>query len=195
MGLGRNCLPRLPRRLHRTFALAIAAAAAALAYPACAQEIETARMSAVIDTPISIINTNDMDFGKIAPRGNAGTVVMTPAASAQCTTSGGLVHSGNCRAATFEGTVRFLFVLRVQKPNGNRIDLTGPSGARMRLDNFTFGAGPGLLDLGQNGVNHRFWILNANGSYTFYAGGTLHVAANQTPGVYTGTFEIQLNYN
>ncbi len=149
---------------------------------------------AIIDVPITV-DAADMDFGDIIPRTNPGTVLLTAAATAQCTTTGGLLQSGACRAATFEGTARFLSRLTVRRPNGDRIDLTGPLGAQMRVDNFTFGAGPGLLDGGPSGANHRFWILNFNGAYTFYVGGTLHVGANQTPGVYTGTFDVQISYN
>ena len=163
--------------------------------PAGAQEIETARMTARIDKPIIVTNTADMDFGKIAYSPTAGTVLMSAAATATCTTTGTLVRTGTCRAAKFEGSVSFLFNLQVTQPAGNSIILSGPSGATMRLDNFTYGAGPGMLDLGQSGTNRRFWILNLNGSYSFYMGGTLHVGTNQTPGVYNGTFRIQLNYN
>ncbi len=194
MGGGSIRSPRKPR-LREVFAFTGSAVALALAAPAHAQAVDSAQVSAQIDAPITLIDGNDMDFGTIAPRGSAGTIVMTSAAAAQCTVTGGLVHTGNCRAATFEGAVRFLFLLRVQGPSGDRIDLTGPGGATMALDNFTFGAGPGVWDLGTGGGSRRFLILNADGSYSFYAGGTLHVAANQQPGVYTGTFELQLNYN
>jgi hypothetical protein len=187
---------RLARRRRAGWALAAAAfAQGVLPAPASAQEIATARMAATIDTPISIVNGADMDFGKIAYTAAGGTVVLSPGATATCTPSAGLVHIGICQAAKFEGEVSWLFTLRVQRPNGDRITLTGPAGATMRLDNFTFGAGAGVWDLGPNGANHRFLIVNFDGSYTFYTGGTLHVAANQAPGVYTGTFEIQLNYN
>lgn len=182
-------------RLRAGIALAACVAAMASAQPADAQSVATAQMSAQIDSPIIIIDGNDMDFGTIAARNNSGTVTMTAAASAQCSTTGGLVQTGTCRAATFTGSVSFLFLLRVQGPSGDQIDLSGPGGATMTLDNFTFGAGPGLWDLGTNAGSRRFLILNGNGSYSFYAGGTLHVAANQTPGVYTGTFQVQLNYN
>jgi spore coat protein U-like protein len=164
---------------------------AALAAPARAQETATARMGAVIEQPVIVINTADMDFGQIAYTTSGGTVTLTASASATCTTTGGLIRTGTCRAATFEGDVRFLFLLQVQPPAGNGIDLDGPDGATMRLDNFTFGPGPGVIAWGAN----RFLIFNLGGSYTFYTGGTLHVGANQTPGVYRGTFEVVLNYD
>ena len=183
------------RRLLAAACALFAGTATLTTPPAEGRELATARMSATIEQPLSIIDADDMDFGRITPRGTAGTVVLTPAASAQCTVTGGLLHTGNCRAATFEGKGTFLSQLRAKRPNGNSITLQGPPGATMQLDNFSFGAGSGLLDLGQNGVNHRFMLLSIDGSYAFYVGGTLHVAAAQTPGVYTGTFEIQIAYN
>jgi hypothetical protein len=176
--------------LRKAIALTIAALGGVWAGAAAAQETATARMAAVIDTPVIIINSTDMDFGRIVAT-VPGTVLMTPALSASCTVTGGLVRTGPCQAAKFDGRVRFLFPLQITPPSGNAIDLTGPGGATMRLDNFTFRAGPGLLNLGTN----RFLILNLDGSYSFYTGGTLHVGANQLPGVYNGTFEIMLNYN
>jgi hypothetical protein len=199
MGPGIIRLPRpgtgAARRLRAAACALLAALGLAAGSPAQANERATARMGATVLTPISIIDTNDMDFGNIALRGNPGKVTLTADASAQCTTTGGLVHTGNCRAATFEGTAYFLSTLRAKRPNGNSITLSGPAGATMQVDDFTFGAGPGLLDFGQTGANHRFWVLNLTGDYTFYVGGTLHVAADQTPGVYTGTFDIQISYN
>jgi hypothetical protein len=156
-----------------------------------------ARVGAVIEQPVSINNKNDMLFGDIAYTTGGGTVQLSPDASAVCTPSAGLVHTGTCQAAKFEGNAGFLHMrLTVKQPNGNRITLTGPGGATMRVDNFTFGPGSGLTDQGQNGANHKFGISIWNwGSYTFYVGGTLHVAANQAPGVYNGTFDVQISYN
>jgi len=171
--------------------IAAMAFAASLSCAAAANGIATARMGATIGTPVILVNSADMDFGKIAQASTAGTVILAPGSTSSCTMTGGLIHSGNCHAATFDGQVRFLFALQVTPPAGNSISLTGPGGTSMVLDNFTFRAGSGLLGL----TSTRFLILNLDGSFTFYAGGTLHVGANQLPGVYNGTFQIQLNYN
>src|SRR3546814_8109471 len=97
-----------------------------------------------------------MNFGQIAARANPGTVTLSPGATANCATTGGLTRTGTCRAARFDGDVTFLFTLQVQRPTPNRIDLTGPGGATMRVRDFTFSGGPGMLDLGQSGANRRF---------------------------------------
>lgn len=183
-------------RIGRVRALAPALLAAmAFACPAQAQDIATARMSAHVEQPISIINADDMNFGKIAYTTTGGTVDLSPEASATCTPSAGLIRTGICQAAKFEGDAGFLATLRIKRPNGDSIVLSGPAGATMLVDDFAFGAGPGLFDWRINGANTRFTVFNLDGSYTFYAGGTLHVGANQAPGVYTGSFEIQIAYN
>ena len=46
-----------------------------------------------------------------------------------------------------------------------------------------------------NSPNHRFQVNAPDGSYTFYVGGTLNVGANQFPGIYNGTFQIDVTYN
>jgi hypothetical protein len=191
MKWGSGPVSRLSLRPRLALVIVFAAVAAVTSRAAEANEVATAHTTAVIETPVIIVISADMDFGKIAYASAPGTVILSAASSATCTTSGGLLHTGNCQAATFDGKVRFLFALQVTLPAGNSITLVGPGGATMAVNDFTFRPGPGLLNFGAN----RFLILNLDGSYTFYAGGTLHVAANQAPGVYNGTFQIQLNYN
>jgi hypothetical protein len=170
------------------------ALAAAIPFPAAAQQAQALVGGEILDSA-TLTNDADMDFGTIVPSASAGTVVMTPSAPATCTTSGGLVHSGACKAAAFSGLAFFHADLRAQRPNGDRIDLTGPGGATMRLEDFSFGSASPTVSLGANGANHRFRIDATDGSYTFYVGGTLRVGAVQAPGIYTGTFDIRITYN
>lgn len=197
--MGRGTIQRVRRGAVRRGAAQAAAvlAAAALFAPAAAEARApaTAKSAAVINTPISIIGDGDMDFGRIAPRATAGTVVLGPDQTANCTTTGGLVRSGTCRAARFTGRVGFLGQVRISKPTADRITLRGPGGATMLVTGFTFEGGGGMYDLGLSGTSHRFWILNLDGSYTIYAGATLNVGANQAPGRYLGTFSVQIDYN
>ena len=67
----------------------------------------------------------------------------------------------------------------------------------MTVTAFTLGSTAPTLYLGNpgNSPNHRFQVNAADGSYTFYVGGTLNVGANQHPGIYNGSFEIEVNYN
>lgn len=181
--------PGAARRL-RALACAALACWALVPVAAAAKNRAAADSDARILAAGSVASSTTMNFGTIAVT-SPGTVVLTAAASPTCTASAGLTRTGPCTAAMFEGHVRFFFPLQYTPPAGGAINLTGPGGATMRVDAFTFATGPGLLNLGGN----RFLILNFNGNYSFYVGGTLHVGANQTPGTYNGTFLITLNYN
>jgi hypothetical protein len=178
------------RRLHAA-AWAMLASLALIPTAAAAQGRQASAESAArLLAPGTVASSTTMDFGTIAVT-TAGTVKVNASASPTCTTTGGLVRTGPCTAATFEGRVRWLFPLEITPPSGGTINLTGPGGATMTVDNFTFSPGPGLFNWGAN----RFLIFNFDGSYSFYTGATLHVGANQTPGTYHGTFQVMLNYD
>ena len=117
-------------------ALPITAALAPIS--AEAQSVDTAFGRAEIAEDISIADIDDLYFGQIVPRTNPGTVVLTPGATATCTTTGGLVRSGPCQAAVFEGQASSGATLRIIRPGGNSITITNPGGATMQVRNFTF---------------------------------------------------------
>ena len=87
--------------------------------------------------------------------------------------------------------------LKVTKPAGGQITLSGPAGATMLLSSFTFAPGPGMVAQGgpPNAPEVRYLIQNQDGSFTVYVGGTLQVAGDQRPGVYNGTFTLSFNYD
>lgn len=184
---------RWTRRQRATCALLAAAALAPV--PATAQQQAYATMAAEILDPATLQNDADMDFGDIIPSGVNGTVVMTASATATCTANNGLVRTGPCRAAEFSGIAFQSARLRVQRPNADRIDLAGPGGATMRLQDFSFGSAGTTVNLGANGANHRFRVDAGDGAFTFHVGGTLRVGATQAPGIYYGTFEIRIDYD
>ena len=150
--------------------------------------------SEVLDSMV-VENEADMDFGDIIPGATNGTVVMTPSGSPLCTPNNGIIRTGTCRAARFDGDVSFFFFLRVTRPAGNQITLTGPNGATMQLTNFTYDMATASWNLGLQGNDQRYVILTGNGNFTLYVGGTLNVASNQRPGVYNGSFALTFNYD
>lgn len=191
---------RLKKRptMRERAAGALLAATLLVPVPAAAQAVDHALMRAeILDTAV-LENEADMDFGDLIPGTANGTVILSPSASATCTTSSGIVHSGNCRAAEFNGDASFLFLLRIDRPAGNQITLVGPGGATMLLDAFSFGMGSGLTTFANgNGppTQQRYRVISLDGRFTFYVGGRLHVARNQRPGVYNGTFTLTMNYD
>lgn len=166
--------------------------------PAAAQQVRYASQRAEILDTSTLSSTADLDFGIITPNATGGTVVLTPSATPTCTTTGGLVHTAACKAARFDGTAFAGADLRVRRPMPNSITLTGPLGNTMTVTTFTMGSTAPTVYQGPppgNSPNHRFQVNAPDGSFTFYVGGTLNVGANQRPGVYTGSFQIDISYN
>jgi hypothetical protein len=122
-------------------AAALAIAAAAVAQPAAAQQVAnaSARTQISIQTPGSMAKTADMNFGSIAQAAAAGTVVLTPDITASCTTTGGLIRTGVCRAAGFSVVGRHNWLVRIREMNSGVVTLNGPGGATMTMTALTLG--------------------------------------------------------
>src|SRR6478735_8556677 len=174
---------------------ALLGASALVPRPAAAAGTASAPAQTVILDPVTAGFDSHMLFGEISTAGTAGVVVLTPTISPTCPTTGGLIHASVCKAARFTGIAPYQAEIRVMRPSGNSITMTGPGGATMTLDSFEFGSASPTTFLVQNGANTRFRIDAPAGAYAIYAGATLHVAGNQTPGTYTGTFDVRIVFN
>lgn len=159
---------------------------------ASAQAVESVEARVTLVEAASITRVGDLDFGQIVGV-TGGTIVLSPDETATCDTTGGLVHSGSCVAAAFGGAGATGERLRIRRPIGNTIVLSGP-GADMTVTNITFGAAAGLTPVQSNPSWERFRIDAPDGVFLFRVGGTLNVNADQAPGIYTGTFEIRIDY-
>jgi hypothetical protein len=186
------------RRLRGAVPLAAALAGLAAAAPAQAQimDSETAEIQSVVLAPGSIVKVADMDFGQILPSASGGSVTMSAAASPTCTATGGMIHSGSCRAARFSIRGIRQQKVRIRVTNGGSVILTGPGGATMTLNSIS------ILPVGMTSVNGgngwnlgNYRIDTVSGITDFYLGGRLNVAALQAPGVYNGTINIQIQFN
>ena len=201
MGPGIIRQSRLSARRYRGACALLAASFAALvSSQAAAQAVDgdtaTARIQTVIQTPGSIDKTADMNFGSIAQSSNAGTVVLAPGATATCTTTGGLIRTGVCRAARFSIYGRRNWKVRIRETNGGVVTLNGPAGATMTMNAITMSYTDLTPVNGANGWNlGRYNIDNNTGIAEIWLGGTLNVGVAQTPGVYTGTVVIQIQFN
>jgi hypothetical protein len=186
---------RAARKTGAARTLAALVAASALApLPAAAAGTASAPAQTVILDPVTAGFDSHMMFGQISTAGTAGTVVLNPSPSPGCATTGGLIHASVCKAARFIGIAPYQAEIRIKRPNGNSITMTGPGGATMTLDSFEFGSASPTTFLVANGANTRFRIDDLGGAYAIYAGATLHVAGNQTPGTYTGTFDVTITF-
>ncbi len=179
-------------RLHRPLATLLAASALALGFsaaPVRAQSATEKGQSQVgVVTPLSFIQTEELHFGQIFARPNAGTVTVAP--NGTRTATGGIVLIGNLhQPAEFAGMG--VYNQRVQVSLGsNSIFIYGP-GARMRVRTFVIGSTPTAVLTTTPTV---FRIAGPTGAFRFPVGATLEVGANQVPGTYSGTWTITLNY-
>lgn len=156
-----------------------------------AQAQETADAEITVVTPLSFISTDDLNFGDIIPSNQAGQVRMT-ADGNRTATNGIILVGGNQQAGGFAGQGAFFQIVEISL-GANTTQITGP-GAPMTVRNFTI-----LSTVANNGVilntnPRRFRITSPTGIFIFGIGATLDVGANQTPGRYSGTWDITLNY-
>lgn len=172
--------------------LAALAVVGAWASPAHAQSVNTVDTRAVLVDALSIAKLSDMDFGDLIVT-TGGTVVLTADPVTTCTASGGVIHTQQCQPATFIGAGRAGQRVRVRRPVGREITLTGP-GDDMIVTDLTINGGATLNPVNSNPNWERFLINTFDGIFIFRVGGTLNVNPNQLPGLYTGNFDIRIDY-
>jgi hypothetical protein len=167
----------------------LAAAFAALFVPAAAvasppQQFGPDKNStgaAKIILPAQITKLYDMDFGFVTVTG-AGTAIVDSNTGNVTTTGGVLFAGGLPHAALFEAVSPSKTVVHVRLPNKG-VNLTRVGGTEtITLDSWTM-----------NGSATR--NVTAHETFQFAVGGTIHVAANQVEGTYTGTFAVTIDYN
>lgn len=190
---------RLTLRQRAAGALLAALAVAVHPVQALAQAIsdtEIADARAALLSTGSMAQVTDLDFGDIAMPNTAGTVTLTPGATAVCTTSFGLIHSGPCVAAMFDVREKKNGMVRIRNLSGSPIVLTGPGGATMNMT-MTHSVADMAATPGGGPPGHlgRYRITSDSGMASFWIGGTLSVGATQRVGAYTGTFQIEVLFN
>lgn len=162
----------------------------------------TGTAQAVVVSPLSVVKVQDLRFGRIVPKPQAGTVTVDTVTGA-CLVTGPIVQVGTCQLARFDGMGTKNMNARISLTSV--VSLTGP-GQTMVLDNVILapnstislagnpnanGKGVGLTS-GGNGA--RYQITTNTGIYSLYVGGRLNVNANQAPGIYTGSLSITVQY-
>ncbi len=148
-------------------------------------------LSVAVVTPTTLVKRADLDFGLIVPGANGGRVTMNVNGSR--TANGTIILVGtDFHVARFAGQGSINQRVQIRLPNN--INLTGP-GPAMLLNNFRFGPDPELpLTFNQAGNGRNVRITGAAGVFGFVVGADLQVGANQPTGVYTGTFDVTINY-
>lgn len=164
--------------LQRAFALAACSIAAFVASPALAATAGGPTEAAIV-SPLSLINTEDLDFASIIPGVAAGTVTINANTGARTVTGGAIAAGGTPNRAEFVGVGRPGILSFVSiTPNTT---LTNGTGGNMTAT-LTVEGGTGLR------------LFPGSGVQTFRVGGTLNVGANQALGNYAGTFTLTVTY-
>lgn len=139
----------------------------------------------MISNGITLAKTQDLVFGGIIPAGGGTVTINVPLGAAPTVTrtkTGTLILAASAPwgAATFSVS---------RTGNGNpQFMVTLP--ASVAINNTS---GPGSMTV--TGLMHNAKTSNPydKAPFTLYVGGTLTVAAGQTPGLYTGTFLVQVD--
>jgi len=146
---------------------------------AMGQASATANGSSTVVPAITITKTSDLQFGLIVA-GPGGTVVI--GTDGTLTASGPTALSNASYPVTAAGfTVTGMATLAYTITLPTTITLNGPSSSTMSIGNFI-----------SNPANTG--TIGAGGTSTLAVGGTLTVSSTQTPGAYTGTFNVTVNY-
>ena len=142
--------------------------------------VPRAKASGALIFPLTVVTKNNLDFGYIAVNG-AGTVVVNPNTSVRSVTGGVLALGGRPQPATFLGAARSASVVIIRVPK-SPITIRRVGGTEtMTVQNFTL-----------QGQDKR--TLARMEAFEFNVGATLVVNANQAEGVYTGEFDVTVQY-
>ena len=164
-----------------TTTLAIIATATLFSAALASAASTSSSANASIVSAIAITNTAPLNFGQIAPTIVIGTVSV--ATTGERAGLGGvtLANGSTPAAASFAVTGAANNTYTITLPASTT--LTGP-GAPMTVDGFV--SNPDATGTG---------TLSALGAQTLLVGATLHVGVSQVAGAYTGTFNVDVNYN
>ena len=162
----------------------------------------TATARATVVAPLTLVWVQDLKFGKIVPRPQAGTVTVDQNTGA-CTVTGPILEVGKCQYAQFAGMGTKNMGARISLTSV--VNLTGP-GVVMVLDQIALGTNNTISFTGNGNANgngvgltkggnaERYTITTTSGIFVLNVGGRLNVNANQAPGVYNGSITVSVQY-
>ncbi len=140
----------------------------------------TANGSATVLAPLSIVAdaAAEMNFGDVSGDADAVTTVVLTPAGAVSSADGAGIFGGTPSGGNFDVTGAGTLTYDITLPLDGVVTLAGP-GTAMSVDSFTTPAASLSLTAGAG---------------TFDVGATLTINAAQAAGVYTGTYDVTVNY-
>ncbi|MEO6581060.1 MAG: DUF4402 domain-containing protein [Sphingomicrobium sp.] len=135
---------------------------------------------ATLMRPLTLAKLEDMDFGILAAP-SAGTAIIEPISNTMGVGGGVIAIGGTPHAARFAGSTYSSSVVIIRIPNGSVL-LTRAGGTEtIAVNNFTL-----------DGQSKR--TMAKAGVFEFAVGATLRPTANPVEGIYTGTFDVTIQY-
>jgi hypothetical protein len=136
--------------------------------------------AATLVAPLSVVKTDDLDFGGLISAATAGTATINASTDARTTAGGVTPAGGSPTAAHFTAAGRIGAIALISLPAG--ITLTRGGGSETMT----------VSSISSNGATLR--LFPGTGTIDVAVGGTLNVAANQVAGSYVGTFTVNILY-
>ena len=175
-----------PRLIGGLLLVLVALTSAPAAYAGTA----TGDTQTVIVSPLSLVNSEDLNFGNLVSGPAAGTATVD-VNSTRSVTGGVVTAGGTVSAAEFLGYGDAGQRVRISGPRGTYTLTRVGGGATMTMRDMTMSV-DNLNSLGRGNSGQH--TISATGVVTIRVGGTLDVSANQMPGTYVTTFEVDMNY-
>jgi hypothetical protein len=142
---------------------------------------DTSAATATVIVPITITNTQDLAFGRFSAN-TGGTVVISTAGVRTSTSSVALSTVGSTQtASSFDITGDGSSTYTITLPTNGTVTIDDGASHTMAVNDFVSNpSATGTL---------------SSGAQTVTVGATLTVGSGQTPGDYTGTFTVTVEYN
>ncbi|APG61763.1 hypothetical protein LPB140_01750 [Sphingorhabdus lutea] len=159
------------------FAAAATILAASMGSTSAFAATQTANAQAEIISAVELSTVADLNMGVVAAGAAGGTVTLNASTGAR-TCSAALTCVGTATRGSFQVT---------NATNGYTVNLSVSAST-----NLTGAGAPMTLTLTPSATSI---VFNSAALETVYVGGSLAVGANQTAGVYSGTYSVTANYN
>jgi hypothetical protein len=141
----------------------------------------TANASANVLAPLEVaLGTNPMFFGDVSGDATSATTVILTTGGTTSSPDGASA-AGTPTAGDFDVTGAPNLAYDITLPADGTVVLTNVAGPDMSVDSFA-------SSLGASGT------LSATGAQSFTVGATLTINANQPAALYTGTYDVTVNY-